>query len=1375
MSRLRTLWKWLAATVAVLLVLLAVAIGALRIWLEHSPELAPRLVARVAELTTLEFAFARLDARLGRHGPELVFRNARVTVPGQRDALVTATAGRVGFDWWRFLRTGRLASGRVVLEGARVFVYLTPDGVELRGQGAFGETPDNARLALDELPLGLVRIENATVTVQDLRTASRPWRIDQVDLDLERDTRALIVGGSVRLPDRLGARLTVEARLDGDLAQRATLDWRAEVKLRRAEVGGWTALVPHWPWLPAGGRGDLDIAAHGRGAELGAATARVDLVHVLLAGEPGRPPPQLAALAGTFTLTHTGSRWIGSGREVVVDPGHDAWRRGEFDGELDWRDGRLEAAALRSPAIRLDALAALVPLMPAGTPREAFAALAPRGALTVVDLALKRGAQPTEWHVDGGLRFTGLGFGAWQSVPGIAGIDGDVAAREHTGRLHVHSSGFTLDLQRFLRTPVGASAASATLDWWWQPDGWRFAVDDLRAVTADGRGGGRARLWLPASGESPRLVLDLKVEEADARAAPRYLPGRTLPPAAMHWLDAAFLAGRVHDVGIEFVGETRSFPFRDGGGLFLIRVPFEGMHLHYQDGFADIEAAHGVAEFRNQGFSASSSGARIAGVEVGEAHVAIADFRDAELVARGHAHGDVRAALAFLQESPVGPKLGPFFMKLAGEGPFSAAVLLNLPLRRFAERDIDVDARLEHATARLPGLTSEVRDLVGSFHVRNRDVEVPQLTGTLLGGPVTLRARTQAGRSGEHVLSVEAQGHASGAQLQPLLAITRGRWLEGGFDWRAQARWPRLEWRPRPEPLPADAPPNAIPVPHETEVRLLPASLRLDASLAGLAITLPAPLAKAAAETRPLHVDLAIDPGLAADAPALPATRRRREAPRAATIAARAQLGRDSAALEWRGEGELRFTRGTLHFDGAGAALHDASGLLLEGHLAEYDLSAWLRVKLGPGTGAGLGNYLHGGSVAVDRFAVFGFRFPDVTVALEGRDQAWHVQVDGPAAHGTLLVPWDLPGTQPLVLDMDRLVLEERAPAEGGAVERTDPTQLPAMRIAVRNLEIQKRRFGALEAALSRSDAGLKLEHATLKGAAYTGSGHGSWSLARDAQSCLLSFTLDSSNVLDTLTAWGFAPTLTGRAGHASAELHWRDGIDGDVLARLAGTVKVAIEEGQVTGVEPGAGRVLGLMSVAALPRRLTLDFSDLTDKGFAFDTVTGSFEFRDGNAYTTDLVLKGPAAEIGVVGRTGLVAHDYDQTAKVTGHFGGPIAAAGMLAAGPAVGAALLLFSKVFKEQLSGIARGYYRITGSWEKPRIDRIGAGEAREAQAVQEAQGAKEVQEAPEPPAAPQAQPGPTEPQAPAPQLAPTVPQAPAPQQSPGAAAAGSGTP
>jgi len=39
-----------------------------------------------------------------------------------------------------------------------------------------------------------------------------------------------------------------------------------------------------------------------------------------------------------------------------------------------------------------------------------------------------------------------------------------------------------------------------------------------------------------------------------------------------------------------------------------------------------------------------------------------------------------------------------------------------------------------------------------------------------------------------------------------------------------------------------------------------------------------------------------------------------------------------------------------------------------------------------------------------------------------------------------------------------------------------------------------------------------------------------------------------------------------------------------------------------------------------------------------------------------------------------------------------------------------VLLFTQVFKQPLKGLARGYYRITGSWDNPTVERIKSAEA-----------------------------------------------------------------
>jgi uncharacterized protein YhdP len=227
----------------------------------------------------------------------------------------------------------------------------------------------------------------------------------------------------------------------------------------------------------------------------------------------------------------------------------------------------------------------------------------------------------------------------------------------------------------------------------------------------------------------------------------------------------------------------------------------------------------------------------------------------------------------------------------------------------------------------------------------------------------------------------------------------------------------------------------------------------------------------------------------------------------------------------------------------------------------------------------------------------------------------------------------------------------------------------------------------------------------------FTVSAQGEWR-AKDAGVSRIKGTLTSTDVQGTLKDLGYADVIQARGGKMEFDLTWLGAPTTAALAQVIGHVQLSLEKGQVTGLKPGAGRVLGFTSIAALPRRLALDFSDLTDKGLAFDSVHGDFDLRDGNAYTENVLLKGPAAEIGLIGRVGLKNKDYDQTAVVTGNVGNSLSipVASTLVCGPVCGAAALLFTQVFKQPLKGLARGYYRITGSWDNPTVERIKSAEA-----------------------------------------------------------------
>ncbi len=158
-------------------------------------------------------------------------------------------------------------------------------------------------------------------------------------------------------------------------------------------------------------------------------------------------------------------------------------------------------------------------------------------------------------------------------------------------------------------------------------------------------------------------------------------------------------------------------------------------------------------------------------------------------------------------------------------------------------------------------------------------------------------------------------------------------------------------------------------------------------------------------------------------------------------------------------------------------------------------------------------------------------------------------------------------------------------------------------------------------------------------------------------------------------------------------------------MDKASGRIGVELKSGQVLDLEPGGGRILGLLSVTALPRRLSLDFRDVFKQGLAFDSIKGDFRVESGNAYTCNLGLSGPGADIAIVGRTGLGAQDYDQLAVVRPQVSSVFAVGGAVLGGPVGGVTMLLISQIFRKSLSTLGESYYRVSGGWDQPAVVRV----------------------------------------------------------------------
>ena len=201
------------------------------------------------------------------------------------------------------------------------------------------------------------------------------------------------------------------------------------------------------------------------------------------------------------------------------------------------------------------------------------------------------------------------------------------------------------------------------------------------------------------------------------------------------------------------------------------------------------------------------------------------------------------------------------------------------------------------------------------------------------------------------------------------------------------------------------------------------------------------------------------------------------------------------------------------------------------------------------------------------------------------------------------------------------------------------------------------------------------------------------------------SMQVDSKNLGELAQVIGYGAQLKQGNGNVKMRAMWHGTPENIDLSSMQGRLSVDAHDGQLSGIDPGAGRVLSLLSITQLPRRLTLDFRDLFSKGLAFNSLTGSIDFGGGKAKTQAITINGPAATIVIRGRANLSAETLDQIVDVNPRSGNLLTVVGAVAGGPvgaAVGAAA---NAMLSKPLSEIGARRYHLTGHWNTPKVEVI----------------------------------------------------------------------
>jgi uncharacterized protein (TIGR02099 family) len=1120
--------------------------------------------------------------------------------------------------------------------------------------------------------------------------------------------------------------------------------WRGELyaDLREADLAAWRRYLDY-PFSLSQGRGSLRAWVTLDNARLAGFTADLALAGVAARVKPDLPPLLLARVSGRLSAQETLLHGKADGKPTFGANGHtvslDNFTVTTHDGRalppatltetfVPAKDGKPQQVSVEARQVDLTALAELAAQLPLSPlQRRALADFAPRGRL--LDFAASWAGQyphlagyRIKGQVDGlslhpqaaraALGPTSAAPGAPAStaqpampaLPGFDNLSGSIDATEKGGSITIDSNKLALHMPAWFADPVmPLDRLALGARWTYQPQEQLLVeVDKLEFAQGRLHGNLSGRHLLPLGpGHGPGVAdIEGTLDGFQIAQVGRFLPLAT-PEHLRDWLGTALQGGMLNDVRLRLRGDLAEFPFRADNatararGEFRVAGRIAGGVLEYapfhrtpenKPAWPLAESINGSIVFDRTRMEIIGETARTQGVNLSSVKAVIPNLgsHEMQLDIEGNAAGPLQDFLRYVAASPVPGWIGHFTDDTLGTGNARLGLKLQLPLANLHDTKVQGSLQLQDNEVHLFPDLPPLQAANGKIEFTEHGVNLNGVGANFLGGPLALSGGTQPGGA----IAIRLAGALSAEGMRrtaPVPAMARlGAHLSGS------TRYGGL-----------------------VAVRDHQLTVTLDSNLAGLGMEFPAPLNKPEADALPLRFVLTGAPTTAEGA------------------------GRDELRLSLGNAVAARYVRSkaphgawVVERGGIGVNLpvpEPDDGMMINVDMKSLNVDAWLNTAraiagdndaggAGAAAGPNFAQYVMPTTIAARASELFvgERRMADVVVGASHRGNAWQANIHSRQATGYLT--WSEgqgQGVGKVTARLASLVIPESQAAEVKELlesNRGASASIPALDIVAERFELFNKQFGRLDLQASNVQAlagkEWRIDRLSLTNPDGQLKATGRW-LTKDGKSNTgMNFTLDISDAGRLLDRLGFPETLRRGKGKLSGDLSWSGVPYALDIPTLSGQIEMNVTGGQFLKQDPGAAKLLGVLSLQALPRLLKLDFHDVFSEGLAFDAISANAMITRGVVKTDNLKMRGVAATVLMEGTADIANESTDLHVVVIPEFNlgtGPLVYG--LAVNPVIGLGSYLAQLFLRAPVMKALTYQMRITGPWKSPTIVKL----------------------------------------------------------------------
>ena len=1241
-------------------VLMAVAIVALRYWImpdigQHHDRIVASLSAAIGSPVTI----ARIEGDWQGLRPRLNLTDVRILDSQGQPAL---TLPRIdGSVSWLSLLTAELRLASLEIDKPELLVRRDAQGNFFIGGVALSSQGGDNDLADWLMRQSHMAVHDANIVWLDERRAAPPLALSHVNLRVEnffgRHRFALQALPPTELSTPLDVRGDFRGESFDDLAE-----WRGQIytRLDYTDVSAWR------PWLDlprefSRGRGALRGwmgIAQGRVNEI---TADVELRDVVTRLAEDVPELALLDLRGRA-----------------------AWK--EIDGDLEVSTQRLSmrlqngialpptdfylriaagkaghaGGEMRTNLLQLETLSGLASFVPldAGL-RAQLDAYAPKGSLSALSLRWQGPlANPAEYRIKG--RFDDLAVRRVGQIPGFSGLSFDVDGDEEGGSLSIDSRNLVVDAPEAM--PEALSFATLTGQVGWERKRGEMWVDvDNVALANDDLAGNLHGSFRTQKGTPGVLDLTVALTRGDVTKAYRYTPLVALDKEDNDWLKGALLAGHTEDFRVRVKGNLSDFPL-DGTEDALLEIGGHAQDavLEFGKDWPRVEHIEGDFWIRGNKLEVKAPAATMLDARLQNLTIAIPDLmsEDLPLEIRGVAVASSATFLQFIQQSPVRGYIDGFTDGMSATGSGQLDLHVRVPLQGEQPVKVAGSFQVQGNDIDLGGGAPLLRDTRGTLSFTEAGVSAEKVQALILGGPATIDVQSAEGG----MLHASARGRCDFDALYKLAPHPGLRRLRGSAPWDA-----------------------------DITVVKKSAELVINSSLQGVASTLPQPFAKRAGDAMPLRVE------------------KRIVAEGQDTI--EIQLGKLLSARLLRREenGAMAIKHGVVAFNQTGdtGKWLRREGVWLVGRVPQLSLQGWGDLLGGADDGAA-GLSIGGADLRVGRASGFGMQVDNLDIDASARGDGLAARLSSNVLNGEL--EWQPRGDGKLTARLQNVEWTEGSRVTGSTAQPELPldavANLPALQISVENLKIDGKQVGRFDLVGHPEGRDWRLRRLSIVNPDGSLVGDGVWHGSERKARTDANLQLQISDAGKILSRSGYPDTVKAGKGKLVANVSWSGAPQDFNYATLDGTLRLEAEKGQFLKMKPGMGKLLSVLSLQSLPKRITLDFTDVFSDGFEFDSINGNAIIRRGVIQTQDFRIDGSSAKVTMKGSVDLNQETQDLRVAILPTIGDSVSLLGAFAAGPAVGIGALLVNKVLGNPLDKIVSFEYNVGGTWDDPSVTKAG---------------------------------------------------------------------